>query len=52
MATVHVRLVFIIMYILTRVYLRNVLHANINDSMLIKDSISLGEKGVANVSAK
>jgi hypothetical protein len=43
---------YIIMYIFSRSVLRGILPVNINDSMIIRDSMSLGGKGVANVSAK
>lgn len=52
MGATGLRLVSLIMYIFYIPLLRNVLHLNVNDSMIIKDNISLGDEGVANVSAK
>ena len=60
MVAVGIRLVCIVMYILyNNVYillyippLGNVFPAKVNDSMIIRDSMSLGGEGECNVSAK
>jgi hypothetical protein len=49
-ATVGIRLVCIIIYIFYIPTSKNVLA--VNDSMIIKDIMSLGGKGVANILAK
>jgi hypothetical protein len=52
MAAVGIRLVCMIMYVFYVPPSRNVLPVNVNDFIIIRDSMSLGGKGVANVSAK
>ena len=54
MTAVGIKLVCIIMYtnIIHVLPLRNVLPVKINESMMIRDNMSPGGKGVANVSAK
>ena len=52
MAAIGIRLVCIIMYIFYIPPLSNVLPINVNDPMIIRDSMSPGDEVVANVSAK
>ena len=52
MTAVGIRGVYIIMRIFYVPPSRNVLPVNVNDFIIIRDSMSLGGKGVANVSAK
>ena len=52
MVALLVRLVCIIVYIFSFCSWMNVLTAKVNDSMIIRHSMSLGDEGMSKVSAK